>query len=955
MGKKSKLNPISISVKLMCLGALSTAPAHIAYANEGAIEKIEVTGSRIIREGAIAPSPVSVLSGQDLVNTGALSIGEALNKLPSLKPTFGMQNSGRFIGTSGLNVLDLRGMGVDRTLVLVNGKRHVSSSGGSAMVDTNTIPTEWVDRVEVITGGASAIYGADAVTGVVNFILKENIEGFSIAATHGEAENSNYDNQKLSISFGQDFLEGRGNFGISYEFATQSRLNALDNEFTNYAARELTNFEQDPNRPDDLNNPDEKFYDNAGFFNLTEAGVFNAGGVYYTFNEDGSPRPMQLDYNKLDGLACVDCEYLNLRKFLEIQPTFDRHIINFKTNYDINDETTFYFEGKFAKIESENWGQPSYHTRSGITLSRDNAFLHPQTAQIMDSTLDDEGNPITALRINRFNEDIGRRFEINTRETTRFVFGLKGIVAEDWDYEVFINSGVTEIERANHNNLVRPNFQAAIDAVFDDSGNVVCRDTQARADGCMPMDIMGFNRPSQESINYVNTLSVGTAKLEQLNAGASLANAGVYELPAGTVGIAFGIEYREEKSRQTEDDNAKTGETFFNVLGEDEGEYDVSEVFVETSIPLLGDIPLVDTLTLELASRYADYSTVGDVTSWKVGLDWQVYDDLRLRSTLSEAIRAPNIVELFGATSETFYGVDDPCRVKNINKMSGAAKTQREANCGLIGVPAGFDDSYDSARVRGAQSGNEELTPEESTSYTVGAVFTPSFIDGLTFTVDYWNIELEDSISRIRSQQIVDRCVDSSSIDNQYCELITRAGDGRMTLIESKSLNIAMQKSSGVDFELNYDIKTSLGNFKTRLLATRLIERKQFPFQEEVTAFEEYAGVDAEPSWSGAFDIGYAYEDFFASWKMRYIEQTNRYRPDELEKNPNPSNHMQWPTYVVTDISGGYNFDNGITAKVGIDNVFNKELIRYTTATSSETSSFDNIGRFGYVQLSYKF
>ncbi|MDK1286817.1 TonB-dependent receptor domain-containing protein [Pseudoalteromonas umbrosa] len=955
MGKNRNLKPVSMAVKLMCLGALTTAPAHIAFANDEAIEKIEVTGSRIMREGAIAPSPVSVLSGQDLVNTGALNIGEALNKLPSLKPTFGMQNSGRFIGTSGLNVLDLRGMGEDRTLVLVNGKRHVASSGGSALVDTNTIPTAWVDRVEVITGGASAIYGADAVTGVVNFILKKNIEGFSVAATHGEAENSDYDNQKFSISFGQDFSDGRGNFGISYEFATQSRLNALDNEFTNHAVRELTNFERDPNRPDALDNPDEKFYDNAGFFNLTESGVFNAGGIYYTFNEDGSPRPMQLDYNKLDGLACVDCEFLNLRKFTEIQPSFDRHIVNFKTNYDINDDTNIYLEGKFASIESENWGQPSFHTRSGITLSRDNAFLHPQTAQIMDSTLDDEGNPLTALRINRFNEDIGRRFEISTRETTRFVLGIEGVVAEDWDYEVFLNSGTTEIERANHNNLVRPNFQAAIDAVFDDNGNVVCRDAQARANGCEPMDIMGFNRPSQESINYVNTVSVGTVKVEQLNAGASLANGGLFELPAGPVGVAFGVEYREEKSRQREDENAKSGETFFNSLGEDEGEYDVSEVFFETSIPLLGDVLLVDTLTLELASRYADYSTVGDVTSWKVGLDWQVYDDLRFRSTLAEAIRAPNIGELFGATSETFYGVDDPCRVKNLNQVTGATQEQRKANCAALGVPAGFDDSYDSARIRGAQSGNKELTPEESTSYTIGAVFTPEFVDGLTFTVDYWNIELEDSISYVLSQQIVNRCVDAQSIDNQYCALITRADDGRMTLIKNTALNIAKQKSSGVDFEINYDVKTSLGDFKTRLMATRLIERQRFPFQDEVNEFEEYAGVDTEPSWSGALDIGYEYENVFASWKMRYVEKTSRFRPDELEKNPNPSNHMEWPTYIVTDISGGYNFDNGMSVKLGIDNLFNKEMIKYTTGTTLEGGTYDNIGRFGYVQLSYKF
>ncbi|WP_247684772.1 TonB-dependent receptor plug domain-containing protein [Pseudoalteromonas luteoviolacea] len=951
MGKTRRLNPLCMSIKLLCFGALTSAPMHFAQANqvsEEDIEKIEVTGSRILREGTIAPSPVSVVTGAELVNTGALNIGEALNKLPSLKPTFGMQNSGRFIGTSGLNILDLRGMGYERTLVLVNGKRHVASSAGTSSVDTNTIPTTWVDRVEVITGGASAIYGADAVTGVVNFILKKNIEGFSVTATRGEAENSDYSNHKFSISFGQDILDGRGNFGVSYEFATQDRLNALDNEFTNYANRELTNFDQDPTRPDDINNPDEIFYNNAGIYGLNEAGSYRVDGLWYTFNEDGSSRPLRLNYDKLDGLGCTDCEFMNLRKFSEIQPTFDRHIVNFKSNFDVNDNMNVYFEGKYARIESEDWGQPSFFTRN-LLIKRDNPFLHSSTADLMDE------KGVDSISVMRFNDDIGRRFEINTRETTRFVLGVEGVVAEDWDYEVFINSGTTELERANYNNLVVPNFFAAVDAVSDGQGNVVCRDETARQNGCVPMDIMGYNRPSQESINYVNTVSTGTSKIEQLNAGASLSNPALFELPAGPMGVAFGLEYREEKSRSTEDENAKSGDTFFNALGEDVGKYDVSEVFVETSMPILGDLPLIDTLTLELAARYADYSTVGEVTSWKVGLDWQLYDDLRFRATLSEAIRAPNISELFGAASETFYSIDDPCREKYLTSISGEAQSKRRANCAALGVPAGFDDSYDDARVRGLQSGNLEAKAEESTSYTIGAVFTPSFIEGLSFTVDYWNIELEDAIDTILAQQIVERCVDSDSVTNQYCALISRNSSNQISLIENKVLNIARQESSGVDFEVNYDFKTGFGNFKTRLMATRLIDRKSYPFQDELDNFEEYAGVDSEPSWSGALDVGYEYEDFFASWKLRYVEETSRFRPDQLATNPNPSNHMRWPTYVVSDVTAGYRFENGITAKLGIDNLFDKAIIEYSTGTTEESSTYDNLGRLVYLELSYKF
>ncbi|WP_105168307.1 TonB-dependent receptor domain-containing protein [Pseudoalteromonas sp. T1lg23B] len=945
----NKLSPISKSVKLLCLGATLSAPTHIAVAQDNAVEKIQVTGSRILREGTIAPSPVSVVTGEELVNTGALNIGEALNKMPSLKPTYGMQNSGRYIGTSGLNILDLRGMGTDRTLVLVNGKRHVSSNAGTASVDTNTIPTAWVERVEVITGGASAVYGADAVTGVVNFILKEDIDGFTASATRGEAQHSDYANDKLSISFGRDFMDGRGNFGISYEYASQNRLNALDNEFTNGAYRELSNPNQDASNKDALDNPDRLMFENAGIFAINEAGAYKLAGNWYTFDENGATRPIQID-GVVDGIGCSNCEYVNLRKFTDVQPEFDRHIVNFKTNYEINDDTLVYFEGKYAKTESEDWGQPSFfYFGSGIEITRDNAFLDPTTAALMDR------NSLDSITVNRFNTDIGRRFELNTRETTRFVGGIKGLVAQYWDYEVYVNSGITELERANHNNLIKPNFRAATDAIKDAQGNIICRDEIARANGCVAMDIMGINRPSQASIDYVNTVSVGHSKIEQLNVGGTLANAAIYELPAGPVGVAFGLEYREEKSRTSEDDNAKSGDTFFNALGEDVGQFEVAEVFAETSLPLLGDLPFVDTLTLEVAARYADYSTIGDVVSWKAGLDWQVNDELRVRSTLSEALRAPNIGELYGALGENFYSIDDPCRVKYLNEVTGDAKAKRVANCAALGVPSGFDNPYDESRIKGTSGGNRALKGEESTSYTIGAVFTPTYIDGLSITVDYWNIQLDDAIDTILAQQIVERCVDADSINNQYCALITRNNEGKITDLRDIVLNIASQQASGIDFEVNYDIKTDVGNFKTRLMATRLIERKSFPFQEESHTFEEYAGVDSEPVWQGTFDLNYDFESYFASLRVRYLERTNRFRADELAKNPNFSNFMAYPSYVVSDITVGYHFDMGVTVKFGIDNVFNKAPIKYVTGTTDASGSYDNIGRFGYAQISYKF
>ena len=214
-------NLLSTSIKCALITAAATASNSVLAQDEQAtkIERVEVTGSRILREGAIAPAPVTVISGEQLMNTGAVNIGEALNNLPALGNTYSMANSGRFIGTAGLNILDLRNMGTDRTLVLVNGKRHVSSSAGSQSVDTNTIPSVWVERVEIITGGASAVYGADAVTGVVNFILKDNIEGMDFSVTRGFADLSSYNNEKATFSYGSNFDNDRGNAAFAIEYS----------------------------------------------------------------------------------------------------------------------------------------------------------------------------------------------------------------------------------------------------------------------------------------------------------------------------------------------------------------------------------------------------------------------------------------------------------------------------------------------------------------------------------------------------------------------------------------------------------------------------------------------------------------------------------------------------------------------------------------------------------------
>lgn len=964
-------NKVARSIRLaLTFGALSAgmmttstvAAQEETAKGENAVERIEVTGSRILREGAIAPSPVTVISGEDLINTGAMNIGEVLNKLPALATTYSLANSGRFIGTAGISLLDLRGMGTDRTLVLVDGKRHVASSPGTSSVDTNTIPSSWIDKVEIITGGASAVYGADAVTGVVNFILKKDITGLNVSAIKGFADNSHYKNEKYTFSFGQDFAEGRGNAAISVEYNSQNSLNALDNPWTATSYSSFPYALVNGTRPSEFANdeayPDRITLPNAGYFELSNAGtvgILPSYDILGTFDGNGDLVPVRLgtitDFNA-GTCAGAACDFLNLRQYTEIQPKFERVNYNFKTNYDVTDELNAYFEAKYSKTEGENIGQPFFRYWSNANrIQRDNAFLSAGLADKMDEL------GVSHVLINKMYNDIGRRLEENTRETTRFVAGIQGDISENWSMDISLVHGFSEIERINGANVILANYANAIDAVFDGDGNIVCRSEAARADGCVPANIMGDGLISQNAIDYVTTTSIGTSEIEQTVFNATFSNSAIYELPAGMVGFAGGVEYRDETSVTVEDPFAKTGATFFNALGETDGGYDVSEAFFELSVPLLADVFLIDTLVLDAAARYADYSTIGDATSWKLGLDWSINSELRARFTVSEAIRAPNIDELFSGQSQSFANVDDKCKVSELDLLAPEGRAVRAANCAALGVPADFNSNYDNATLETLVGGNPDLQPEKSKSITAGIVYQPEWLDGFSFTADYWEIDIEDTISGIGFQTIIDRCVDSpTGVNNQFCALITRdPATSEITLLKGFALNIARSLNSGVDFEFGYDFDALGGRVTTSFIGTYLIEAKDYPFQDEPDNNTDYQGVLGDETWQGSFSIDYKYNNLTVGWNTRFINGVELYNPTQLASNPNPSNEMRYGSYFITDASVGYNFENGVGVKVGMDNLFNRRLPGTTQGNGAGSAIYDNIGRFGYVQATYKF
>ncbi|QSX29923.1 TonB-dependent receptor [Shewanella cyperi] len=931
------------------MAALSLAAPVAAEEEAGAkIERVEVTGSRIYREGAIAPSPVTVISAEALINTGAINIGEALNELPALANTYSLSNSGSSIGTAGLNLLDLRGMGASRTLVLVDGKRHVASSPGTASIDVNTIPTEWVESVEIITGGASAIYGADAVTGVVNFKMKKQIEGLSASAMAGVADDSDYNNQKFTFAYGSNFADGRGNAALSIEYAQQDKLGMLDRDQTAVSWASLRNPDGDT-----VNT----LHPNAGYWAISNGGTvgfFGGTPGIYTFKPDGTP--VEVGTGEItDSIKCAGegCDFINLRQWEELQPEFDRTTVNFKGNYDLNDNLNAYVEAKWSQTNATTSGQPAFFffDPENTFITRDNPFISDELGALMDQT------GVGYVVVNRFMTDMGPRIEDDERTTQRYVAGLKGVVLEDWDMEAYAVYGETEQTRTNLNNLIFKNFQQSVDAVLDSNGNIVCRDEAAQAAGCVPVNLFGDGAVSAAAADWFSTTTVGSATIKQTVLGGTLSNSALLELPAGMVGFAAGVEYRKEESQTHEDPFAASGATFFNALQDEGGDFSVKEIFAETSIPLLEDLPGIQNLTLDGAIRYADYSTIGSATSWKLGLDWTIVDSLRLRSTLSTALRAPNIGEYYGAQSQNFFNVDDSCRASNLADLTAEQYAVRSANCAALGVPADFDSDYDSATLEGVSGGNDQLDPEKSDSYTVGLVYQPSYLEGFTMTVDYWNIDITDAIANISAQDIIDRCVDSpTGIDNQYCALITRdSASHEITNLVQTVQNVAKQEASGIDLEFGYDFQLFGGDLRTNLISTYLIERNEYPFQDEKDEYEEYAGTVGEAKWQGQLNLNYSYDAWNLNWKTRYLDEVQLYTKQFRSNYDVPySNVMTYGSYSITDLFATYAMDNGLEIGFGIDNLFDRDLPIATTGTGSGSASYDNIGRFFYLTASYK-
>ena len=889
----------------------------VCDSDESTERSIVVTGSRIARPTLGSPVPLTSVSVSELTDTGDVSLGDALNDLPSLRSTFSQGNSTRFIGTAGLNILDLRGLGTSRTLVLVNGKRHVTASPGDYLVDVNTIPVDLLERVDIVTGGNSAIYGSDAVAGVVNFITKRDFEGVNLRAQGGLSSRGDRGNLFVSGTYGKNFADGRGNVAISAEYAEASPLYFTDRDkltgaYSGRCQYQLTDDTVgEPAAGDGI--PDNTFLCGIKNRSLSDGGTLgaldpasNTRQRYVRFAPGGDifiDTPDQ-SFGGVGSGNQQGGEGSTLRNTGQLAAGLKRYSVNLLAHYDVSDAFRPFVEAKYVRVDALQEGQPSFFQGSlaGFfattqeqfdaipELRCDNPFL---TSQAFDSLsglgVCGAAPDATTFAISRFNTDFGGRGEKHRRETFRIVGGVEGTFNDDWNYELSFNYGRLDTSMKSLNNLLLfdeqgnlDGFLLAIDATRNTAGQVVCRvnadadPTNDRPD-CVPINVFGSGSPSAEALNFVNTTSTRDEKAEEFVALASVAGdlSQLFELPGGPIGFALGAEYREEKAYSAYDTLTASGGTFLNAIPVfDPQKLTVKEAFGEISIPLLANMPLAEELTVSAAARVSDYNTsAGTVWAYNVQGLYAPIPDIRLRAAYARSVRTPTQSDLFSTPSQNFNQLNDPCDVLYIGNGPN-----RAANCAAAGIPAGFINQP--ARDRSTEirsGGNPTLQNEIGKSLTLGAVFEPSFLPGFNFTVDYYKIKVENLIAVLPAQTILNLCYDNASgIDNQYCAVVSRLPNGLFDqangAVISGGINFASQKTEGVDFDLQYRRTFDNGHrLSVRGIATYLIRLDNYTDPTSPNAPNRQMSELGDPRWSANASINYDFGAFDLSYSVRYI------------------------------------------------------------------------------------
>lgn len=930
-------------------GTQTPAPA-AADQDAESLGEIVVTGSRIARPDFEAPNPIVSFDAASIEQSGNTNITNFLARVPALTgsrdstQTSGGQGTYGTFGQTGLNQLNLRNLGTSRTLVLVDGRRHVAGEANSASVDINSIPTDLIERVDVLTGAVSAIYGADGVTGVVNFILKKDFEGVAARAQYGSSTYGDGDNTFVSLTAGKNFGDGRGNVTLAYEFNTDEAVGNDDRPFLRFSQRKYI-IPNDAYDGSDPSVPQNILVGGIRYVSESPIGaVWIGGDADPTF--DGLGRPYDpgtpAAYYQVGGVGTEVAGFYQGDLF----PKTERNAINLNGHYEFSDAFKITVEQKFVHNRVSSLGQFTGTYYYGISL--DNPFVPDE---IRDAAID-RGE--TNIWVSRDNIDYGRPGEEDLRKTYRGVIDFSGRISDHLTWDAYYEYGQAKNDITKIGDRLAKNYSDALDVILDENtGQPICNPANDPVAGCIPVSLFGPGPISAEQLAYFRVNDTSYSKIEQQVVSASLSGdfGQFLALPGGPIRFAVGGEYRRESSQFDPNDNLVNAAYFQydepGLVSPSRGKFDVTEAFTEFELPILKDARFANVLSVGAAARYSDYSTTGSASTWQFNATWSPVSDIAFRGSYGKAVRAPNIGELFQPTFSASAFFTDPCTPNQINNGTQYRQANCEASLAAVGATIS-PDLQTGNFIGGTQSGNQNLDPEVAHTWTAGVLLRPEFAPGLNVSFDWYDIDLEDAINQIDAGSLAPLCVDQPTLDNQFCNQFTREqGTGIINSFVVGPLNVAQFHTAGLDMNAAYTIRTEkTGTFDIRLVLGYLhtLDLVGIPGAEA----ENQVDQPFRPQWTANFSPTWSMGNVTVIYNLRWNDAVRAFSRATTDASPNvvERKYLRYDELMQHDLQAKFDIQERFQLYVGINNLTDQKP---DTASYFTNVPISPMGRYFYA------
>ncbi|MEQ1866302.1 MAG: TonB-dependent receptor [Micropepsaceae bacterium] len=980
------------------------------------VEKVTVTGTRIKQPNTNNIVSTQTIGSARIEMSGEANVVDVLRDLPIVGiPGISSVNSNFITSQNGVNTLDLRELGANRTLVLINGRRVIAGVPLSQNVDFNAIPTEMIDRIDVLSGGSSAVYGSDAVAGVVNVILKKRFEGVTAKFQAGGNETyAEQDDYLASATMGANFADDRGNAILSVGYN--------HNGIAFAASR--------PGQEIDCLIGASVFSQNCGGFSS-----FAEGGVIRLSDTAGAAS-VDFVIDHVDGTTVrtrIGADGFNRQaQRLNLVPS-DRYQFTGLVNFDILPRHSVFGEIGWTNTNSDSQIEPfaldsddvyGFTEQVGALQGQPFGIL-PNNPYVPRQVLDLLGTrfgivnpnllarpalvaqlmaiPGAVIGFKHRLTELGNRGQDFNSSSARFAIGMEGQIG-DWDYEIATTYGRTQQTQVGGGQINVGNLRRSLEAVdlntdgdnnpATNPGDVVCADAISVAQGCVAINFFGPVRTplpwTQQQVNWILAPVFRNQEQTQHVVSASATGA-LFENWAGEVEAAVGAEYRREAGADTTDALTRTGQNGGNIAPSTEGAFDVWEAYSEVKVPLFRDLPLMEEFNIHAAGRWSEYSTFGYTMAWSADAEWIVTPGVRLRGQLARAVRAPNIGELFTGASETFGVVVDPCN--NLRTPAGGGNTLAGAptnptviaNCllnpGILAranTPAGFVLSLAERQGTGGfQQGNPNLQPEKSDSQQFGIVLTPDFwgdwFGNLTMSADYFVVDIADAIAAVTRNQTLNLCYTSPGLGSPFCNQTAggpvgwvRDVNGALVEVNTASGNVNALETNGFDVQLTYNFEvaelfgSSAEDDYGRMSLSGVWQHMNTNNQTSLAGTANASVlefVDAVGVFSDELNLGavYSYGDITLSWSSQWMGAANGV--DEAGDIAPEEIPAQW----FHDISGTYDVMENISIFGGVRNVANNYVFigpgafgATPTGWTTDPDTYDGLGRRFFLGVRVK-